>query len=472
MRQIKISDITLREQAMNPESNLSFKEKIEIAKHLDNLNVDVIDTPPIENEKTDTLLLRTMSSFIKNSTLSVPLNFDFDDVEAAWNAVANAKSARLHVLIPVSPIQMEYFCHKKPPVVLEKIKELITECKKYCDDVEFSAEDATRADAEYLTETITAAIDCGANTITICDSEGSMLPHEMENFITDLYKKIPKLKDVNLGVQCNNDLNMAAACAVSALQAGAAEIKVTVDNTLYPAISDISRIIINRGDAAGVECNLKTTQLKRLIKQISWILTNNNKHNDDSLLHTIMSHDEYENFQMNAQDDIHTVERAVCDLGYDLSEEDMIKVYDLFQKFAKKKIVRAKELDAIVASIALQVPPTYQLESYVINSGNIIAATANIRLEKDGEIISGLHSGDGPIDAAFKAIEQVIGSHYQLEDFQIQSVTEGQEAMGSALVKLSSRGKLYSGNGISTDIIGASIKAYINAINKIVYEEN
>lgn len=470
MRQIKISDITLREQVRNPECNLSFKEKIEIAKHLDNMNVDIIDTPPIENEKTDTLLLRTMSSFIKNSTLSVPVDFAFDNVEAAWNAVANAKSARLHVIMPVSPIQMEYFCHKKPPVILEKIKELVTECKKYCDNVEFSAEDATRADADYLAETITAAIDCGATTITICDSEGSMLPHEMENFIADLYAKIPKLQDVSLGVQCNNDLNMATACAVSALQAGAAEIKVTVDNAIYPAINEISHIITNRGDAFGVECSLKTTQLKRLVKQISWILTA--KHSSDTLLPTIMSHDEYENFQMNAQDDIQTVERAVCDLGYDLSEEDMIKVYDLFQKFAKKKIVRAKELDAIVASIALQVPPTYQLESYVINSGNIIAATANIRLEKDGEIISGLHSGDGPIDAAFKAIEYVIGSHYQLEDFQIQSVTEGQEAMGSALVKLSSRGKLYSGNGISTDIIGASIKAYINAINKIVYDEN
>ena len=470
MRQIKISDITLREQFKKPEANLSFKEKIEIAKHLDKMNIDVIDTPPIENEKTDTLLLRTMSSFIQNSTLSVPISYAYDNVEAAWNAIANAKKPRLHVTMPVSSIQMEYFCHKKPPVILEKIKELVTECKKYCNDVEFSAEDATRAGKDYLAETITAAIECGATTITICDSEGSMLPDEMEEFLTELYQNIPQLNTVNLGVQCNNDLNMATACAIAALKAGASEIKTTVNDEAYPLVSKISNIITNRGDAFGGECNLKTTQLKRLVKQISWILAA--KHNDNPQLEGIMSNEEYANFQMNAHDDINAVSKAVSDLGYDLSEEDIAKVYDTFLKFAKKKVVGAKELDMIVATVALQVPPTYQLESFVINSGNIISATANIKLEKDGQIINGLCSGDGPIDAAFKAIEQVIGKHYDLEDFQIQSVTEGREAMGAALVKLSSGGKLYSGNGVSTDIIYASIKAYINAVNKIVYEQN
>ena len=470
MRQIKITDITLREQAKKPEANLSFKEKIEIAKHLDKMNIDVIDTPPIVNEKTDTLLLRTMSSFIKNSTLSVPINYEYEDVETAWNAVSNAKHARLHVSMPVSSIQMEYFCHKKPPVILEKIKELVTECKKHCADVEFSAIDATRAEAEYLVETIKAAIECGATTITICDTEGSMLPDEMEAFIEDIFAKVPELKDVNLGIQCNNDLNMATACAISALKVGASEIKVTINDNNFPVINEVSNIIKNRGDAFGVEAGLKTTQLKRLVKQISWILAA--KHNGDSPLDHILSSEEYENFQMNAHDDIEAVAKAVANLGYDLSDEDISKVYDTFIKFAKKKVVSAKELDAIVASVALQVPPTYQLESFVINSGNIISATANIKLEKDGQIINGLCSGDGPIDAAFNAIEQVLGTHYELEDFQIQSVTEGREAMGSALVKLSAHGKLYSGNGISTDIISASIKAYINAVNKIVYEEN
>ena len=158
-------------------------------------------------------------------------------------------------------------------------------------------------------------------------------------------------------------------------------------------------------------------------------------------------------------------------LGYDLSEEDMHKVYEEFCKVAEKKKVGAKELDAIVASVALQVPPTYKLVSYVINSGNILPASAQIKLDKAGEVMHGVMVGDGPIDAAFKTIEQIITRHFELDDFQIQSITEGKEAMGSALVKLRSNGKLYSGKGISTDIIGASIRAYLNAVNKIVYEE-
>ena len=158
-------------------------------------------------------------------------------------------------------------------------------------------------------------------------------------------------------------------------------------------------------------------------------------------------------------------------MGYDLSEEDGTKVYDEFLRVAAKKRITAKELDAIVASVALQVEPTYKVINYVVNSGNIITSSAQVTLEKKGETLHGISTGDGPIDAAFHAVEQIIGSHYELDDFQINSVTEGKGAMGSAVVKLRKDGKLYSGNGISTDIIAASIKAYINALNKIVYEE-
>ena len=149
----------------------------------------------------------------------------------------------------------------------------------------------------------------------------------------------------------------------------------------------------------------------------------------------------------------------------------MARVYDEFKRTAEKKDINTRELEAIVASSAMQVPAAYKVVSYVINSGNVISSTANITLEKDEKTLSGVSIGDGPIDAAFLAIEQIIGHHYELDDFQIQSVTEGREAIGSALVKLRADGKVYSGNGVSTDIIGASIRAYVNALNKIVYEQ-
>ena len=168
---------------------------------------------------------------------------------------------------------------------------------------------------------------------------------------------------------------------------------------------------------------------------------------------------------------ISEVSAAVGSLGYELSDEDLGKVYDDFKRTAQKKsAIGARELEAIIAASAMQVPSTFHLVSYVVTSGNITSAMANVTLERDGEKISGVSTGDGPIDAAFFAIEQIIGHHYELDDFQIQSITKGREALGSSLIRLRAGGKLYSGNGLSTDIVGAAIRAYINALNKIVYE--
>ena len=165
--------------------------------------------------------------------------------------------------------------------------------------------------------------------------------------------------------------------------------------------------------------------------------------------------------------------KVAARLGYDLSEEDGAKVYEAFKVIAsKKEKVSAKEMDAIVASAAMQVPPTYKMDSYVVTSGNTISATAQLKLYKNEKVMEGVALGDGPIDAAFRAVEQITGQHFELDDFQIQAVTEGREAMGQTVVKLRSGGKVYSGRGISTDIVGASIHAYINALNKIVYEED
>ncbi|HBJ97713.1 MAG TPA: 2-isopropylmalate synthase, partial [Clostridiales bacterium] len=175
--------------------------------------------------------------------------------------------------------------------------------------------------------------------------------------------------------------------------------------------------------------------------------------------------------KLNKNDDKETVVQMAETLGYELSEEDEDKVYEEFCRVAEKKNVGAKELDAIVASVAMQVPSTYQLKNYLVTSGNIMTAQAQISLDYKGELLQGVCMGDGPIDASIKALELLIGRHFDLDDFQIQSVTEGKEAMGFALVKLRKDGKIYSGNGISTDIIGASIRAYVVAVNKIVYEE-
>ncbi len=470
MRTIKIADRTLTEAGRRAGVALNFKERLEVARHLDNLHVDIIELPPIENTRTDTLLVRTISSFVKYSILSMPVGMSEESVEEAWQSVKGAAHPRLRVVLPLSPVQMEYVCHKKAPKMIELIKALVTKAASLCGDVEFCAADATRAEAQVLSDALTAAAQCGATTLTVYDNAATMMPDELGSFLCGLKKDIPALASVKLGICCENKYGMALAATMTAIGAGADEVKTAVGDATSPALDGFAAIVRDCGDRSGICSGLKFTESRRITSQIAWIVEG---HGGSGMNAAAADEGERETgLGLSATDPREVVLGAVEKLGYDLSEEDGNKVYEEFCRVAAKKTVTSRELDAIVASVALQVPPTYRLDQYVINSGNVITASAHIKLIKNDKTIEGVCLGDGPIDAAFRAIEQIVGHHYELDDFQIQSVTEGKEAMGSALVRLRHEGRVYAGNGISTDIIGASIRAYISAINKITYEEN
>ncbi len=466
MKEITVSDITLREEGKS--YTLSFKEKIEIAKILDKLNVDVIETPPITKGKTDVLYLHSIAPLLKNSILSCPVLLDTESVEQTYNAIKATKKPRLHVMVPVSTVQMEFMCHKKPKAMLETINEIVSKAVSLTDDVEVSLTDATRAEKEFLYSAIDAAVKCGAKTVTICDSAGEMLPNEFETFLNDVYENVPSLKDITVSVECSDALHMASACAVSCINAGVTQIKTSVIEGSCPSLASVCKILRDKSDALGISSRINTTVLDNSVNKIR-MMTSHAALNTPFDFGT--NADVGEEVSLSQNDDITTLGNALTKLGYELSGDDVSRVYDEFAKISKSKKVGAKELDAIVASVAMQVAPTYKLKSYVINNGNIITPTAHIELEKNGEVYQGFCIGDGPIDAAFLAIESITGHHFELDDFQIQAVTEGREAMGSSVVKLRNNGKPYSGKGISTDIIGASINAYINALNKICFEE-
>ena len=456
MKQIKIADATLCRE----NSHFSFKEKIEIARQLENLTVDIIEFPEIASAKADILLVKTVSSFVKNSIISVAAGIGENSVNDAITSLSNAKNAQVRIELPVSPVGMEYTCHKKPDKILAHIENCIKTAKETINNIEFCAVDATRAEEDFLKTAIETAISAGATSISVCDSAANMLPDDFSLFA----KKIADMCSVPVGVKCDNKNGLAIAQAILAVNKGVEIVKTAVDGKTVD-IETFADMIKNCGNDYGFAANIKTTELHRIVKQIRWVTGNSQnastsiKTTDDTAVH------------LDKNDDIDAVSTAAAKLGYDLSEEDKAKVYEEFLRVAEKKNVGLKELEAIIASVALQVPATYSLVNYVINTGNIIPASAQITIKKGDEQLQGVCIGDGPIDAAFLAVEQIIGHHYELDDFQIQSVTEGKEAMGSALVKLRASGKLYSGNGISTDIISASIRAYINAVNKIVYEE-
>ncbi len=467
MKQIRISDITLKQTGKD--LTLSFKEKIEIPKLLDKLDVTVIELEGITQPKIDALRIKSVASTVKNSIVAVPVALSADSVDATWNALKEAKKPRLQVVASVSPVQMEYLFHKKPDAMLKTIDELIRACCTKTGDVEFIADDATRSDSAFLYKAVQTAIAAGAKTVTVCDSTGSILPDEFGAFIDDLYANVEELKNVVLGVACCNELAMADACAIAAIKHGAGEIKAAAYQMNQVSLPHISRLLAAKGDSFGVSCAVRTVEMNRIIKQIAWMCETTRSKNspfDNGV------QEDAENISLTANDNMETVLKAVETLGYDLSEEDCAQVWEAFNQIAARKdVISSKELDTIVASAAMQVPATYVLASYSITASNTASSMAHMKLEKNGNALEGIALGDGPVDAAILALENILGCHYELDDFQVRSVTEGREAMGETIVKLRSNGKLYSGRGTSTDIVGSSILAYISALNKITYEE-
>ncbi len=467
MKQIRISDITLKQTGKD--LTLSFKEKIEIPKLLDKLDVTVIELEGITQPKIDALRIKSVASTVKNSIVAVPVALSADSVDATWNALKEAKKPRLQVVASVSPVQMEYLFHKKPDAMLKTIDELIRACRTKTGDVEFIADDATRSDSAFLYKAVQTAIAAGAKTVTVCDSTGSILPDEFGAFIDDLYANVEELKNVVLGVACCNELAMADACAIAAIKHGAGEIKAAAYQMNQVSLPHVSRLLAAKGDSFGVSCAVRTVEMNRIIKQIAWMCETTRSKNspfDNGV------QEDAENISLTANDNMETVLKAVETLGYDLSEEDCAQVWEAFNQIAARKdVISSKELDTIVASAAMQVPATYVLASYSITASNTASSMAHMKLEKNGNALEGIALGDGPVDAAILALENILGCHYELDDFQVRSVTEGREAMGETIVKLRSNGKLYSGRGTSTDIVGSSILAYISALNKITYEE-
>lgn len=453
MKHIRIADTTLCQ------GNYTFKEKIEIARQLEKLGVDVIELPAITEVRSDTLLVRTMASFVKNATLSVAAGVTAESIELAAAALEGANKPQIRIELPVSPVGMEYTCHKKADKMLAWIATAVSAAKAKGVAVEFAAVDATRADDGYLQAALNAAIEAGADCVAVCDNAATRLPDDFAAYIGGVEVNVP------LAVACDNKNGLACACAILAVGAGADCVKTAIGGDGV-ALDTFAAMVQNCGNTYGFACGVNYTEMGRIVGQIGWIT--DPARNEKPAAVSVTAD---EGIRFDAKDDRDAVMGAVAQLGYDLSEEDAARVYEEFCRVAEKKTVTAKELDAIVANVALQVPAAYTLDNYVINSGNIISASAQITLEHEGKAVQGVCIGDGPIDAAFRAIDQIIGHHYELDDFQIQAVTEGKEAVGQALVKLRTNGRVYSGSGISTDILGASLRAYLNAVNKIIYEE-
>ena len=468
MHQIRISETSLKQQAA---MNLSFREKTELIRLLLLLAPDVIELPPIEKEKADRLFVKTAVDMIRGAVPALPCPPDKDAVRTAAEALKDAECFRLQIEAPVSLVQMEYLARTNPDKLVAAVTESIAFAKEFTEDVEFIALDATRSERPFLYRILSAAAEAGAKTLTLSDTAGLLLPKEAEEFVCEVLENVP-LSEAVLGITLSDTIHMADAAAVYALSAGAREVKAAVYPESCVSLTNLAELLKVKGERLDLSSGIRTVELKRIRDNVSRMFTETRSKNSpfDSGVR-----DSGEERLFTAGDSLSSIKQETERLGYALSDEDALKVYEAFLALTEtKEKVSERELEALIASSAMEVPAAYVLQDCVINtvtSGNMRSSTAHIRLFRDGKLLESVAIGDGPIDAAFLSIEQIVGRHYELDDFQIRSVTEGREAMGETIVKLRHEGRIFSGRGLSTDIIQSGVSAYLSALNKIAYEE-
>ena len=461
MKKICVSDVTLKRLSEDREVSLLFREKSAIAGCADRLGADVVELPRVKNPREDAIIYKTIAKNVQNAALAIPVGFDVESVAVAFECVKEAKNPRLQIELPVSTIQMEYAYHVKEAKMLEKIAELTKAAKALCADVEFFALDATRADVDFLISAVQTAVENGATVVSVSDDAGVSTPED----IGALTASVASAVSVPVYVAPSDRVNMAVASAFAAIKAGAAGLKCAMAGKSVLLTGELSDAMSACGASVGAELCLNQTKIHASIGDMLDAIRHDSYEKEETA-------SEKKKILLDVDSTVAQVAQAASVLGYELSDADVGNVQKaLVQVCAKKGAVGAKEFEALIASSAMQAPSTYHFEGYTTTSSNLSSSMSQVTLTRDGETLCGVSAGDGPIDSAFRAIEQCVGHHYELDDFQVQSVTEGKEALGSALVRLREGGKLYSGNGTSTDIVAASIRAYINALNKIVFEE-
>lgn len=463
MRKIYVADYTLAQLAKDRKNPLLFREKIAVASAIDSMGADTIELAPVSNFKEDKIICKTLSSAVKNAALAIPAGSTAEEIDKAWECICFAQKPVLQVVLPLSTVTMEYTYHLKAPKMMNLIETLIRHAKEKCENVEFVVLDATRAEENVLEEALKKAESLGATAITVCDDAGILFPADFAAFI----RKVKGYVSIPVYVKVSGAVFMETATAFECLIAGADGVKGVVEGKSQLKVSKIATVIAAKGEGYGICTALDEKRIfsdvKLLVEKVNSTERENTETSDKNV-----------DIYLDGGSTIEMITANAEKLGYTLTEEDAGNVLRGLKRVCEKKSgIGATEFEALIASYAMQAPSTYHLKYYTATSSNLTPAMANVVITKDSDIeISGTGIGDGPVDAAFGAIEQGIGYHYELDDFKIQTVTQGKESLGSALIKLRHNGKIYSGNGISTDIVGSCIRAYINALNKIVYDED
>lgn len=496
-RIIRIFDTTLRDGEQAPGNSMNIEEKLRVAKQLQKLNVDVIEAGfPIASDG-DFEAVKRVAQSIKGPQIAGLCRSSDKDIDRAWEALKYAgDKGRIHTFIATSDIHMKYKLKMEPGRVLEAAIKAVKRAASYTPNVEFSCEDAVRTRLPFLAQVVEAVIDAGATTVNIPDTVGYTVPFEYYNIIKYLKDNVPNIEKAVISVHCHNDLGLSVANSIAAVQAGAGQVECTINGIGERAgncsLEEFVMIMRTRRDILPFTTNIVTEQLtpaSRLLSTITGISVQPNKavvganaFAHESGIHQhgmLMDKSTYEIMTpesvgltasalvLGKHSGRHAFKKRLEELGHDLDDDMLNRAFDRFKALADlKKEVFDEDLDAIVTDEARD-EDRYKLEHITVTCGSFAVATATVQMEIDGKPVRTAELGDGPVDSAFKAIKKLTKSKAKLTQYNVGSITGGTDAQGEVTVRVEEGGNTVVGKGASTDIIVASAKAYIHALNRL-----
>jgi len=494
-----IFDTTLRDGEQSPGASMNVGEKIRIATQLEKLGVDVLEAGFPAASKGDFKAVASIAEMMKNVEVAALARTSKNDIDQAWGAICKAAKPRIHTFIATSDIHMEYKLNMKRDKVVKTAVEAIKYAKSLCDNIEFSAEDGSRSDPDFLCKVFEAAIESGATTINLPDTVGYAIPQEFAHLVKYVIKHTPNIHKAVLSVHCHNDLGLATANTLAAISAGARQAEVTAngigERAGNTALEEVAMALHTRPNYIPFSTNIKTELIdptSRLVSMITGIIVQPNKAivganafaheagiHQDGMLKNPMTYEimkpetvglSSNKLVLGKHSGRHALRSRLKDLGYNLSDEELKLVFVKFKELAdKKKDVMDEDLEVIVTEGILRTSEIFCLEYLHVVSGTTVLPMASVKLTINDRPVKGAGYGNGPIDATFNAIAKLTQTSSQLLRFSVSALTGGTDAQGEVTVRLNENGLIALGRGADPDIMTASAKAYINGLNRLEY---
>jgi 2-isopropylmalate synthase len=499
---VKIFDTTLRDGEQSPGISLNRQEKLEIAQQLARLGVDVIEAGfPIASPG-DFEAVQAIARDVHGPVICGLARTGVQDIDAAWNAIKDSERPRIHTFISTSDIHITHQLQTTREDVKGQARAAVAHARQYCDDVEFSPMDATRAELEFTAEVLQIALDEGATTINVPDTVGYAMPDEYAEMWRRLYELVPDLAKVTTSVHCHNDLGLAVANSFAGVSAGARQVECAVNGIGERAgnasLEEIVMLMHTRASSLGVWSGANTREIARTSRLVSRLtgypvqpnkaIVGRNAFAHESGIHqdgVLKERSTYEimdartvgletnSIVLGKHSGRHALRNALEELGFAVDGAALNSAFKRFKELAdKKKKVTALDLEAIVSDEMKQAPAAFAIESFEVEASNVRAPLAKVTVRlPDGTVGSGSFTGDGPVDAFFSAINAATGHDARLKEFHVSAVTGGRDALGEVTVLLELDGQISSGVGVSTDILEASGKAYLRAISNVLSDD-